>query len=88
MQRDIDLSRFGAVIESLAVGAHKPERAIYGAVTGALGVDDAEIIYLDDFEQNLQPALELGWTVIHVASPEQALAELECLAPTTTRSNG
>ena len=73
----IDLSQFDAVIESYAVGARKPDPAIYEATADALGVDHRQIAYLDDFDQNLGPATELGWTVIHVTDSGLALAELD-----------
>ena len=73
----IDLSLFDCVIESYAVGARKPEPAIYEATAAALGVEHAEIAYLDDFDQNLAPAEALGWTTIHVTDPVVALAELD-----------
>ncbi len=81
MQEDIPFPLFDAVIESFAVQARKPERAIYEATAAQLGVDHHEIVYLDDFDQNLDPAIELGWTVIHVTSPGQALAALDALFP-------
>jgi epoxide hydrolase-like predicted phosphatase len=81
MQMDIPFELFDAVIESFAVQARKPEMAIYEATAAALGVRHDEIVYLDDFDQNLEPAVALGWTVIHVTSPAQALAELDVLFP-------
>ena len=77
MERDIDLDLFDAVVESFAVGSRKPETAIYEATADQLGVDHAAIVYLDDFEQNLEPAAALGWTTILVAEHDAALAELD-----------
>lgn len=76
MERDVDLTAFDAVIESFAVGARKPEPAIYERTAQMLGVEHEEIIYLDDFDQNLAPARALGWSTIHVGDPDQALLEL------------
>ena len=45
----------------------------------ALGVEHEEIVYLDDFHQNLAPAHELGWRTIHVTDVASALAELDRL---------
>jgi epoxide hydrolase-like predicted phosphatase len=73
----IDLSLFDVVIESYAVRARKPEPAIYAATAAALGVEHHEVAYLDDFDQNLAPAAELGWTVIHVSDPTTAIDELD-----------
>jgi putative hydrolase of the HAD superfamily len=79
LERDLDLGMFDAVIESYAVGARKPEAAIYRAMATALGVDDDEIVYLDDFAQNLAPADELGWRTILVTDVASALDELDRL---------
>lgn len=77
MDRDVDLARFHTVVESFAVGARKPEPAIYEATAAALGVDHRAIVYLDDFDQNLAPAIALGWRTIHVTDPVTALADLD-----------
>ncbi|MBA3801670.1 MAG: HAD family phosphatase [Acidimicrobiia bacterium] len=79
LERDLDLELFDAVVESYAVGARKPEPRIYEAMAAALGVDHAEIVYLDDFPQNLAPAQELGWQTVHVTDVASALDELDRL---------
>lgn len=81
MERDVDFSRFDVVIESYAVGSRKPEPRIYELTAAAIDATPEEIVYLDDFAQNLEPALALGWQVIHVTGPVQALSELDRLAP-------
>ena len=73
LERTIDFRLFDEVIESYAVSARKPEPAIYHATAAALGVAHDRIAYLDDFDQNLAPALELGWSVIHVTDPLDAI---------------
>ncbi len=77
LERDLDLTMFDVVIESYAVGARKPERSIYDATAEALGVAHERIVYLDDFEQNLDHPNALGWTTIHVTDPDAALDELD-----------
>jgi len=79
MERDLDFGLFDAVVESYAVGARKPEPGIYEAMATALGVEHEEIVYLDDFHQNLAPAHALGWRTIHVTDVASALAELDRL---------
>ena len=79
MQRDIDFGLFDVVVESFAVGARKPESAIYTATADRLGVDHREIVYLDDFDQNLEPARELGWHTILVADAATALDDLDAV---------
>jgi len=81
MDADIGFHRFDAVVESFAVQARKPELAIYEATREMLDVGHDEIVYLDDFDQNLEPAIALGWQVIHVTGPEQSLAALQEFAP-------
>ena len=81
MDRDVGFHRFDVVVESFAVRARKPEPAIYEITARMLGVAHDEIVYLDDFDQNLEPAVALGWQVVHVTGPEQTLAEPDRLAP-------
>lgn len=79
MQRDLDFSRFDAVVESFAVGARKPESAIYDATEAALGLTGSSILYLDDFGENLVEPRQRGWRTIHVADPVDAVAELDSM---------
>jgi epoxide hydrolase-like predicted phosphatase len=76
MERDLDLTMFDHVVESFAVGARKPEREIYLATEQILGAGGPSIVYLDDFDHNLEPAVALGWQTIHVGDPLVALAQL------------
>ncbi len=76
---EMDLEQFDAVIDSSDVGARKPEAAIYDRTTVALGVEAHQIVYLDDFIQNIDGARRAGWATVHVTSPEQALADLDAL---------
>ena len=79
LERDLDLSMFDAVIESCAVGTRKPERGIYHATADMLGVAHEQIVYLDDFEQNLEPATALGWTTILVGDHDVAITEVRSM---------
>ncbi len=79
MERDIDFALFDVIVESFAVGARKPEFAIYEATAERLGVDHAAIAYLDDFDQNLEPPVALGWATVQVSDPHDALRELDRL---------
>ncbi len=79
MQRDVRLERFDVVVESFAVGARKPEDAIYGAVeseVAAWSIAPEEILYLDDFDQNLAPAIDRGWQTVHVTDPHATAEHL------------
>ena len=79
LERVLDLSMFDAVVESYAVGARKPEAAIYEAASEALGVPHDEIAFLDDFAQNLAAAERLGWRTVAVDDVTSALAGLRDL---------
>jgi putative hydrolase of the HAD superfamily len=79
LERVLDLSMFDAVVESYAVGARKPEAAIYEATSEALGVPHDEIAFLDDFAQNLAAAERLGWRTVAVEDVTSALAGLRDL---------
>jgi putative hydrolase of the HAD superfamily len=83
MQQVVPFGHFHAVVESFEVRSRKPERAIYEATARMLDVDHDRILYLDDFDQNLRPAIELGWSVVHVTGPDQCLTELDRLVPFT-----
>jgi putative hydrolase of the HAD superfamily len=88
MDRDIRLARFDHVIESFAVGARKPEPEIYAEVSARLGVPGRSILYLDDFAQNLGPAIALGWRTMHVTDPTAAASVLHHGVSSRARSRG
>ncbi|MEI8391869.1 MAG: HAD family phosphatase [Actinomycetes bacterium] len=77
MQRDLRFEDFSAVVESFAVGSRKPEPAIYEATAQMLHVEHSEILYLDDFPQNIAMARSFSWTTIEVYDPLVALAQID-----------
>ena len=77
LEEEIGHELFDDIIDSSAVGMRKPEPEIYRLVIDRLGVKPERTVYLDDFEHNLGPAREVGWTVVHVTDPEQALHALD-----------
>jgi putative hydrolase of the HAD superfamily len=79
MERDLRFGDFTVVVESFAVGSRKPERANYAAAQGALDVAHDEILYLDDFAQNIDMAAALGWSTIHVTDPLTAIDEIDAM---------
>ena len=42
-----------------------------------LGVTHHEILYLDDFPQNIEMAQSFGWSTIQVSDPLQAIPDIE-----------
>ena len=68
---------FDVVVESSAVGLHKPDPRIYTLTCERLGILPTEAVFLDDIGRNLKAARELGMRTIRVNDPSQALVELE-----------
>ena len=79
MEQDLRFDDFTAVVESFAVGARKPEPAIYQATADLLAVAHHEILYLDDFSQNIDMAKSFGWSTIQVSDPLTAITEIDQL---------
>ena len=77
MESDLNFADFTQVIESFAVRARKPEPKIYEATRDLLGVHHDEILYLDDFVQNIAAAKEFGWSTIHVSDPVAAVGLID-----------
>ena len=73
---DVLRAEFDVFVESSVVGMRKPDARIYLHACGALHVEPAEAIFLDDIGSNLKAARALGMTTIKVDEPGQALAEL------------
>jgi putative hydrolase of the HAD superfamily len=70
-------SLFDIVIESSKEGIRKPDPAIYRLACNRMGIEAADIVYLDDLGINLKPARAMGITTIKVLSEEQAITDLE-----------
>jgi putative hydrolase of the HAD superfamily len=68
--------RFDHIFISAEMGLAKPDPRIYQAVTDELKKDPAELVFLDDFIENVVAARDEGWNAIHFRSREGALAEL------------
>ncbi len=77
MERDLNFADFTQVVESFAVGCRKPEPQIYEAARELLGVNHDEILYLDDFVQNIEAAKAFGWSTIQVEDPVAAVALID-----------
>jgi epoxide hydrolase-like predicted phosphatase len=73
MERDLNFADFTQIVESFAVLSRKPEPQIYEATRELLGVSHNEILYLDDFVQNIAAAKVFGWSTIHVSDPVAAV---------------
>ena len=77
---DVD-ELFDVIVDSCHEGVRKPDPVIYRTALERVGVSDpARAVFLDDFEQNVIAARELGMHGIVVEpDPRVALAELDAL---------
>jgi len=70
---------FDEMIISAEVGLAKPDRRIYRLAAEKLGVAPGEAVFVDDFIDNVQGALQAGMQAVHFRGPEQALGELAAI---------
>ena len=70
---------FDGIIISAEVGLAKPDRRIYQLALDRLGVDAGQTIFIDDLDENIQGALELGIHGIRFQDPQTVLEELKVL---------
>ncbi|WP_040800916.1 HAD family hydrolase [Nocardia higoensis] len=61
----LPLEHFRMVLNSAELGLRKPDPEVYRELLRRLDRTAAEVVYIDDFEENLPPAEDLGITVIH-----------------------
>ncbi|MFO8036413.1 MAG: HAD family phosphatase [Anaerolineales bacterium] len=67
---------FDRIFISAELGLAKPGDEIYQHVIQELGTHPGEMVFIDDFPENVQGARENGINAIHFRSREQALGEL------------
>jgi len=73
---------FDTVLDSSQIGVRKPDPRFYAELLTRLGRPAHEILFVDDFEENLVPAAALGMHTLHfdgAASCRAALVELGLL---------
>jgi epoxide hydrolase-like predicted phosphatase len=80
---------FDVVLDSSEAGVRKPDRRFYEELLRRLDRPASQVVFIDDFEENLAPAAELGFHTLLFTSRDncrRALAELgaPCLSPTAT----
>ena len=71
---------FEVVIDSAAVGHRKPEPAIYELALAQLGIDEpSAVVFVDDFEWNVDGAVAVGMVGLHCPSELDLRASLDGL---------
>jgi len=68
------MKNFNAHILSYEVGAMKPAAKIYEVLERLSGCRGAEVLYLDDRQENVDAGAARGWQVILQTTPEQSRA--------------
>ena len=80
---------FDVVLDSSAAGVRKPDQRFYEELLARLGRPAAEIVFIDDFEENLSPAAALGFRTVLFTGLDacrRALADLGLPIPTKERA--
>ena len=65
------------VVYSHEEGLEKPDPRFYRIVTDRLGVPPREAVFLDDHEECVQGARDVGMAAVLFGSNEQAIADLD-----------
>lgn len=68
---------FSPIVLSSQEGYAKPEPEIYKIAASRMGLPAAQILFIDDQEQFLLPAEDLGMRTIHAVAPEQVVVDTE-----------
>ena len=65
------------IVYSHEVGLRKPDPAVYALTAARLGVEPAQIVFLDDVEVNVEAARAVGWHAVLHEDTARSIAELE-----------
>lgn len=72
-------NNFDGYILSYEVGAMKPDAKIYEALEKMAGKRGAEVLYLDDRQENVDAGAARGWQVILQETPDKTLMAIRKL---------
>jgi len=68
---------FHSTLYSFEIGLLKPEKKVYQEILNKLGKSALECLFIDDSENNIKAAKELGINTIHFRNAEQLKIDLE-----------
>lgn len=70
---------YTAVVQSCKIGLVKPKKEIYLHAKEKAGVAHEEILFIDDYEENIKAAKALGWrgVIFDTENPEKSIREIE-----------
>ncbi len=72
-------NNFDGYILSYEVGSMKPDAKIYEALEKMAGKRGADVLYLDDRQENVDAGAARGWQIILQETPEKTLAAIKKL---------
>lgn len=78
---------FDTLVISAEIGMIKPDPPIYQFALEQLGVQSDEVIFVDDFIENILAARNLGWRAVHFQNRDQAITELNSILNLPTMEN-
>lgn len=78
-QRFGTLDAFEMLVFSAEVGLRKPDPMVFQHVLDLLGADPEEVVFIDDFAENIQAARRLGLRTIQFKNPRQVRADLAAM---------
>lgn len=69
---------YRAVVQSCHLGIIKPEKEIYHHAQKKAGVPHKNILFIDDYEENIKAARELGWSTVRFETnnPAKSIQEV------------
>ena len=67
------------IVYSHEVGLAKPDPAVYDLTTRRLGVEPAEVVFLDDVGANVDAARAAGWHAVHHVDTATSIREMEAI---------
>jgi len=73
------------VLISAELGVAKPNYRIYDILRSTLGFEYAEIIFVDDFLQNIEAAKQLGINAIHFQTGTNVINQIKSILVSNTR---
>lgn len=78
-QRFGTLDAFEMLVFSAEVGLRKPDPKVFQHVLDLLGADPEEVVFIDDFAENIQAARKLGLRTIQFKNTRQVRADLAAM---------
>lgn len=70
LDKQVDLSTFDYVWLSFELKCSKPNEKVYKIVEEECKIEPNNILFIDDFKENLKPAKERGWNVCNACGYE------------------